>query len=257
MKSTWSGGNGYGWFTTIEVEINSRCNRKCPYCPVSVSPVPDVPQLMDAETLSALINKLARIGYGGRMAYNLYSEPLLHPNLTEIIGAVKRCLPAAKQVLYTNGDLLTDEIYEDLLDNGIARIILTSHDRRKIEERENQIVLFPEDLELTNRGGVVPCTEAMLKLEGPLDIPCYSPSRKLIITVTGDVTLCCEDALRSQVMGNIAQDNIEDIWFSERFEFTRQRLAQGNRDTIPVCALCNSMEFPIAEAYDPDWLPEV
>ena len=189
------------------------------------------------------------------MAFNLYNEPLLHPGLPEIIGTVKRRLPAVNQILYTNGDFLSDEIYENLLDNGLVRCILTSHDRRKIKGRARQIVLFPEDLDLTNRFGLMSCLGSMPKLEKTLDIPCYAPSRRLIMTITGDVLLCCEDALQTQVMGNVTQQNIEEIWFSERFEFLRRQLAQGNRDIIPVCALCNSREFPVAETYDPDVLP--
>jgi 2-deoxy-scyllo-inosamine dehydrogenase (SAM-dependent) len=256
IKSNWTGRIEDGWFTLVEAEINSRCNRKCSYCPVSVLPTPNVPPLIDSTVLSRLIDELARIDYAGLMALHFYGEPLLHPNLSEIVELVKRVLPKARQILYTNGDLLTDDIFETLIEKGVTRFITTSHDRRQIPEREKQVVLFPEDLELTNRGGIMSCLGSMPKLDEPLDIPCYAPSSILIVTIVGDVILCCEDARRTQVMGNIMNDSIENIWFSEGFESIRQQLINGNRRATPICTLCNKTDHRNMEVYDPKALPE-
>jgi len=183
------------------------------------------------------------------MSFHFYGEPLLHPDLTALVRCVTVHLPNVRQVLYTNGDLLTEELYAELRTSGIKRFIVTSHDNRPISERPDQVVLFPSELNLTNRGGTVEVGNPP-SVRQPLAASCFVPSSILIVTVTGEILLCYEDARRTECMGNIVDEHIEDIWFGNRFQRIRNQLAKGDRTAASVCTLCNNISHLNAETYD-------
>ena len=58
----------------------------------------------------------------------------------------------------------------------------------------------------------------------------------LIVTITGDVVLCYEDAYRSHVMGNICEQSIAEIWSSDDYSRIRGELEIGNRKG--ACEMC-------------------
>jgi 2-deoxy-scyllo-inosamine dehydrogenase (SAM-dependent) len=237
-------GSGPGLFTMVEVEINSRCNKRCVYCPVSVDPPNDQPRLMDPALYERLLDELARLEFAGRLSYHFYNEPLLHPRIVDVVRRTRERLPAVRQVLYSNGDLLTDELHGRLSDAGIARFIITSHDRKPVPVRPNQVILMPEDLTISNRGG------AMESEAETLDLPCFAPSTMVIVTVTGDVLLCYEDFYRTQSFGNLRDSPLDEIWFSKRFEEVRRRLTGGDRTVTPVCRSCNNRSHQRPEPFD-------
>lgn len=226
------------WFSTVEIEINSRCNRRCGYCPVSVLPTPSSERFMAAEVFDRIVAELARLGFAGTMSYHLFNEPLLRPDLELLAMKVTTQLPGAFQLLFTNGDLLSDERYASLRRAGIDYFIVTRHDCTPIPERPDQKILFPSDLVIANRGGF------FQPLEESLTVPCYAPTDMLIVTIGGDVLLCCDDAERRHVMGNIMRQSIEDIWFSPAFVAVRIMLQSGNRaEASSICRHCDNREY--------------
>jgi cyclic pyranopterin phosphate synthase len=226
-------------FNAVEVEINSRCNRACSYCPVSILPVPGVPRYMKDEVFESLLSQLRGLDYAGRISYHFYNEPLLRKDLERLVALTSARLPKAHQILFTNGDLLSDERYGSLREAGIEFFVVTSHDGTAYPERPFQIVEFPEDLMLTNRAGTL--THLPVVTSEILQTPCYAPSEMLIVTATGDVLLCYEDAKRETMMGNILEASIDEIWLSEKFTRARTLLAQGRRsEANSVCRLCTN-----------------
>lgn len=224
----------------VEVEVNSRCNRRCVYCPVSLNPVPSVPRLMRDQVFDRLLDELAGYGFDGRLSYHFYNEPLIRKDLHILAGRARRKLPQAFQQLFTNGDLLTDARYDELVAAGIDKFIVTRHDDSDAPKRERQVVLKGSELQLTNRGG-------LMFEEGPLDLPCHSPDEMLIVTVTGDVVLCYEDAERKHVLGNIMDQPLREIWEQERLEVWRRQLRAGDRaGATDMCAKCNNRDAAVA-----------
>ena len=232
------------WFTMVEIEINSHCNRRCAYCPNSLIRGTQVPKYMDDGSYEWILSELVRINFAGRLSYHFYNEPLLHPDLDKFVEKTSRKLPQARQVLYTNGDFLTEERYLRLRTAGIAHFVVTSHDSLPFPSRPAQTVLFPKDLHLTNRGGVLPSSPE------PLKLPCFAPSTMLIVTITGDVLLCYEDANRTQKMGNIMHQPLEEVWFSPRFIWLRKQLAAGNRNVTDICRHCDNEAHQKAKTFD-------
>jgi 2-deoxy-scyllo-inosamine dehydrogenase (SAM-dependent) len=237
------------WFSMVEVEISTACNRTCWYCPNSVPELRRSQQLMQESVFERLLSELRWIEFCGRISYHLYNEPLLHPQVCNIVACVTKELPGVRQVLYTNGDLLTNALHSKLTQLGIARFIVTSHDSQPIKERDNQIVLLPSMLNLTNRGGTV-LKKQTKAVKWPLSAPCYAPSSMLIVTISGDVILCYEDAERTVQLGNIVKKSLEDIWFSKRFISIRRALSSGDRNAESVCSRCSNVSHPTLETFD-------
>lgn len=187
------------------------------------------------------VAELQRIGFDGFLSYHFYSEPLLRRDLEELVEHARERLPDAYQLLYTNGDLLSENRYRDLINAGIDHFIVTQHDNDVFPERPYQTVVMGNELQLTNRGGYMEDVEV---LEGSLSAPCHAPTDMLLITYNGDVLLCCDDAERQNVMGNIMESPIEEIWFSPQFQQLRDLLAQGKRaEAGGICSRCNNMEY--------------
>lgn len=221
----------------VEIEVGSRCNRRCSYCPVSLDPFPDVPKKMEMRVFRRLLEGLEDLDFRGRLSYHFYNEPLLRRDLESFVGEAAERLPQAAQVIYTNGDLLSDRRYASLREAGVDWFVVTRHDGdgEDFPERPAQTVLVPKDLTLTNRGGSVSPPRRALQL------PCYVPTEMLIVTVTGDVMLCYEDAWREHSLGNIMERELLEIWTDDRFVEARRRLEAGMREgTSTICSQCDN-----------------
>jgi len=235
------------FFSMVEVEINSLCNRRCAYCPVSITPPKNVPRFISRQILDRLYDELVRLRFNGRISYHFYNEPLLHPELTNIVSETTLRLPNARQVLYTNGELLGDDRYKELVSAGIALFVITLHSGKPVPQRPSQIVLSPDDLDLTNRGGTLGA------IGEPLTDPCFAPSTMLIVTVTGDILLCYEDYYRIEVIGSLLNAPIDEIWMSPDFIEKRLRLAAGDRSVSDICRKCNNRAHLTPAMFD--WVP--
>ncbi|WP_107084145.1 MULTISPECIES: SPASM domain-containing protein [unclassified Streptomyces] len=224
----------------VEIEVNSRCNRRCGYCPVSILPNPPVPHFMEREVWDKLMDELVRIGFTGRISHHFYNEPLLRKDLEVLIADARARLPQSRQILFTNGDYLTDERYESLIAAGIDELIVTRHDFVPVPERDKQVVQMPTDLELSNRAG------AVYEISSAVDLPCFAPTEMLVVTVTGDVVMCTEDAWRKTVVGNIMTRPLDDIWADERLVSLRRALEAGDRESNDLCRGCDNRNYPVA-----------
>lgn len=223
----------------VEIEINSRCNRRCTYCPVSLNPSPDVPKFMPDEVLTRVLAELGRIDYSGRISYHFYNEPLLRKDLELVIARCAREVPNAKQILFTNGDYLTDKRHASLLEAGVQLFVVTSHSGKVHPPRPRQVVQQSEDLELTNRGGIL--LELPSVQNTDLVRPCFAPSEMMVITVTGDVVLCYEDAQRKHLYGNLTKQAIDEIWNSAALRQVRAKLESGKRsEAASICRFCTN-----------------
>ncbi|GGY24590.1 radical SAM/SPASM domain-containing protein [Paludibacterium paludis] len=231
-------------FSMVEIEVNSRCNRRCDYCPNVIEPR-KAPKMMKPEQFERILDRLVEADFSGRLSYHFYNEPLLHPKLPDFVGRVRERLPRVRQILYSNGDFLTDEKYHLLHERGIERFIITQHDGNPGEPKPNLVWLTPQLLKLTSRAGTV---EA-----GPPVAPgvsCFAPSDMLIITITGNVVLCYEDSREEVVMGNVFDTPIMDIWMSPAFRAAREALTDGDRTVSEICRRCNNRAHQTSEAFD-------
>ena len=222
----------------VEIEVCSRCNRRCSYCPVSLVPHPPVPAHISDIVFQTVVGQLSEVGFRGRISYHLYNEPLLNRELPRLVEIVADRLPDALQILNTNGDLLDDATYRLLRDAGIDYFYVTRHTAGDFPDRPFQVVQSAADLVLTNRGGLL--THLPEPSAETRRAPCHAPEEMLIVTVTGDVLLCYEDAGRRHVLGNVLEHHIAEIRSAPATRDLVERLRRGDRTAASICRSCSN-----------------
>lgn len=55
----------------------------------------------------------------------------------------------------------------------------------------------------------------------------------------GDVGFCCEDAFKTEIVGNVYQQTIPEIWLGDKLNRLRKFHLEGNRSMISICNGCN------------------
>ncbi|MEQ1879194.1 MAG: radical SAM/SPASM domain-containing protein [Bdellovibrionia bacterium] len=236
-------------FSAIEIEINHACNRRCSYCPNSVSKRKST-GVIDPALFSKILLELKVLSFSGRVSYDFYNEPLLHPDFEGVVAKTRADLPKAAIVVYTNGTLLTRERLENLLSLGVTEFIVTRHEMDEGYEfdgvfeslsssaRERVQYRGFRELKLTNRGGQL----KHLGAEGLVLAPCHIPSMVVTVTVAGRVLPCFEDYDENLVMGNLHEESLLDIWNSGKFTRFRKDLRLGQRHAYVPCSGCNRVE---------------
>jgi len=190
---------------------------------------------MSHSVFGRIIEQLSECSFSGRLSYHLYNEPLLRRDLEVLVAHADAALPDAYQVIYTNGDLLSEARYARLVEAGMDHIIVTRHDGGNFPERPRQTVLRPNDLQITNRGGYI------FDISNPLRHSCYAPSEMLIVAYNGDVLACYEDARREHIMGSLVEQTLAEVWTGERFATLRRSLETGDRSgAAAICKRCSN-----------------
>lgn len=236
---------------SVEVEINHDCNRACVYCPNSKTERKNKGR-MSEELFRIVLTQLQEINYKGRISYHFYGEPLLNPDLDKFVTLTREYLPDVRSSIYSNGTLLTEARLRHLVELGVDRFTITRHHGIKDEdypfakiyaslEPEMQMKVTYQDhtdLVLSNRGGLL---KVGFKAEKPpLKLPCFIPGTLMVVTVNGNVLPCFEDYHEVNVMGNVREKTIAEIWSEPKYVRFREDLRARHRDKYDVCKTCNN-----------------
>lgn len=225
----------------IELEVNTRCNRRCSYCPSGLLQYRSAERRMNAVLYDRLLQQFAEIGFCGRLSLHHFNEPLLRKDLEVLVRKAREALPRAFLVIYTNGDLLDDARYHRLMDAGVDRFLVTRHDYSPFPTRPFQEVQTPKDFPHSSRGGTV------APVFGPLCLPCFAPDEMLIVGHDGRVVLCHEDAKKLFVLGDLSTQSLAEVWQSPRLRALRAALRAGDRSAVGgVCTSCDNRLHPLA-----------
>lgn len=104
----------------ISIEVDSHCNLRCTMCPIGHGLVKNQGRIT-VDTVEK-IAELA-VGYTDKIALAVMGEPLLHPKLVDMVKAIRardlNCL------LWTNGQLMTEEKSKSLLTAGVSKVIFS------------------------------------------------------------------------------------------------------------------------------------
>lgn len=73
--------------------------------------------------------------------------------------------------------------------------------------------------------------------------PCDRLWRTFTVLVNGDVALCCQDYRGKEILGNVADDTIENIWNNQRYGELRQFHRTSRQSEIPICKDCMKCFF--------------
>lgn len=104
----------------ISVEVDSHCNLRCTMCPIGHGLVKNQGRIT-VDTVEKIAD--LAVGYTDKIALAVMGEPLLHPKLVDMVKAIRakdlNCL------LWTNGQLMTEEKSKSLLKAGVSKVIFS------------------------------------------------------------------------------------------------------------------------------------
>lgn len=200
----------------------------------------------------ALINRIAEnlkeFRYKGRISLHNINEPLLDDRIPDIVELFRKACPRAFISFNTNGDLLTDSLYENIVDAGIDRIGISVYEDKSYQRlssyfsrRHAKLIDMrqPADL-LENRGGSIPDLQDIYVFDTSRyrQTPCQRPARMMVVQSDGKVVLCCSDMYGEIIMGDLNFQKLEETWNGKPFVSIRERL-QRSRQGIPLCEACS------------------
>lgn len=240
----------------IEIETLNRCNNTCGFCPVNRHDDPRVLTRMDEALFHRIIDDLAAWGYDRTL--NLFSnnEPFLDKRIFAFAAYAREKLPNAYIQIITNGmalDAAKAEAILPLLSHMVINNYATTLDlhaniatlKAKLEaERPDLAEKVVIGLRLldefkSNRGGTAPNR----KVRDPLyRSRCAYPWFQMVVRPDGKVSLCCNDALGRETIGDVAADGIRAAWEDQR-RAEVQRLMMDGRDRLDICRHCDNLAW--------------
>lgn len=238
-------------FKLVEIETINRCNGSCEFCPVNHRDDPREKHVMSEELFHNIIDQLEELDYQGRISLFSNNEPFLDERIWDFSKYMREHLPKAKIHMFTNGTLLNLDKFqriipyldEFILDNYTQDLHLIKPAQEIKEYCEGKpelinkvtIVLRKPQEILSTRGGNSPNRKEQ---EEYPEITCALPFQQLIVRPTGQVSLCCNDALGEYTLGDISRERILDIWYGDKFKKIRRAIAEG-RKNIGICKTCD------------------
>lgn len=107
----------------LYVEITTRCNMHCGMC---IKHVPGS-QISNEDLSPAVFNRITPYLTGiEELILNGIGEPLLHPNLTEMLSTARQYMPDnSRRGFQTNGILLNEENCHELIDAGLNLLCIS------------------------------------------------------------------------------------------------------------------------------------
>jgi len=223
---------------SIVISPTDLCNRTCSFCPHSMG-FPNKKNYMHIVLANKLAEELSELKWDGVISVSGYGEPLLHPNIDNIIKAFTSRGISTR--LITSGDrILNGKFTAEEIDSwGLLSIKIDCYDGQDDVDKMNEILkdlktykrITTGPIDLSNRAGYLWFANNMKK-------PCYQPSLKSIVDWNGDVYVCCEDWSKETSFGNVYKQSFSSIWLSEELHDIRMRLQNGIR-TFSTCKNCN------------------
>lgn len=233
-------------FKSVEIETVSICNRKCSYCPNYSIQRPA--GYMREDLFYKIIDELAEINFKGRFSPHFYGEPLLDKRIVRFITYTRNTLPNACIKLFTNGDLLTYELFLKLLNAGVDVFRIAQHDeqpsitmtnifqkidKKTIDKHVEYIRYFDNDKLLMNRGGLI-------EVKHDAKMKCCDYVSGITIDYEGNMLLCCQDFMSKYKFGNLKTERIMAVWNKDNYKSLRNKIKCGIWP-LDICKICNDL----------------
>ncbi len=222
----------------IQIQTQAGCNYTCSFCPVGKITLPGGRMSMELYE-----HVLAQLGdFRGELRPYLMNEPLLDKRIVELCRLARERTRARAITIQTNGSRLTREMAEELV--RYATIIVNDYTEdnsvlarlRSYGIRSKNLILVDRDphATLSNRAGNVPGRPVVRLRQF-----CVRPFTQVYVTSDGKLVLCCQDWKFEEVMGDLRQHTLAEIWNNERYRQLRTDLLSRNRT-----GLCSKCDFP-------------
>lgn len=255
------------YVTSINIEPTNSCNLKCVICPVSKK-MQRRQGMMDMNLFNKIMRTCGRLD---SVQFSQWGEPLLHPDICQMIKIVKA--GKTKAFLTTNGTLIDQKLGFSLLDSGIDRITFSVDGVKEVYTaargfsyehiKENIINLkknrdkynYPTKIEVAmvvkeETKGYIPAFKnefnslvdriqfTPMFIAGQRKTKCRELWRgSLTVYWDGLVTPCCADFDGNLTAGDANSDRISAIFNS--FYMRKLRNAHIKRDFPEICSTCS------------------
>ncbi len=258
-------------FDAIFFEVRTRCNSRCAFCAASIQNETREDVSLPFELYQKAIDELSEMNYSGRIAYHVNNDPLIFRELEKFVDYARTKVPKAWIQILTNGKALTLAKAEALIKVGINEITVNHYNddfsaplpkvlqelreavllkyfkadeivaRLPKDYKEKKVFLFAVNRRrlnevLMSRAGTAPNKKEVSEMPRGF---CQFPFTQFNVTADGRVNKCCSDLFFSDVMGNIKDQSIREIWFGEKLNKVRKELLQGNRKAFETCEKCD------------------
>ena len=148
-------------FKVFQIEINSSCNMECIFCAYPLRSTPKISMSLDQ--IKTIIDQAVEDGSLRFIAFQHYSEPLLHRDLFAAIDYARE--QKIKTQVITNGLLLNDVNIDKVLFHSpdILRLSYHTTDEELYENTRGSNLPFTE-----YRNRIINCAAAILKRENEI-----------------------------------------------------------------------------------------
>ncbi|MBE5865469.1 MAG: radical SAM protein [Lachnospiraceae bacterium] len=238
-------------FDHVEIETINRCNGVCDFCPVSKNHDTREFHKMSRKLFERIIDQLAEINYSGRIALFSNNEPFLDEDIISKNKYTREKLPNAYIHLWTNGTLLTVEKFVDIIqyldeliiDNyqqelrlikPCEQIVAYCEEHPELKKKVTIVLRKPHEI-MTTRGGDAPNREKMVSYP---HVKCPLPFKQLIVRPDGKVSLCCNDPLGKDTLGDLSKETVLEVWNGDKFKLVRECIHKG-RGYWKHCEFCD------------------
>tara|TARA_R110002110_G_scaffold296383_1_gene510602 strand:- start:2683 stop:3543 length:861 start_codon:yes stop_codon:yes gene_type:complete len=269
----------------IEIEIFSYCNRVCWFCPNSFIDRRTENKFMSEEDYLDILHQLAEIDYSGEVTYSRYNEPLSNrPVFIEKVKQARTILPNAVLKTNTNGDYITRDYIEELVEVGFNQLWVQQYlgndekydhaeAKSRIEKKIEKLGIPAKklidiegckieydlsykgmiihirarnfELDGSSRGGTVPIADDYQRTQR-----CTQPTNNMYIDHNGSTMVCC--ALRSDVpgqesgiMANIKDGKLWDIHMNSNYTPWREH----HKEDGPKEGFCKTCRDSVKPSY--------
>lgn len=239
-------------FKYIEIETINRCNGECSFCPVNKNMKQRVYHKMTSELFRNIVGQLAEIQYKGLLALFSNNEPFLDDRIEGFAQYARNKLPDAYIYIYTNGSLLNGERVRNIM-NYLDYMQIDNYNPKCEKPKsilEAEQVIFEngfgnkynyfeieKDAIRFSRGGKSPNSSVYYSLEAQ----CCLPFVQMVIRPDGKVSLCCNDALGENTLGDLTKEKMVDVWNGSKYDEIRKRITMG-RYNLSSCRYCNYID---------------
>lgn len=241
-------------FQTIEIETVNRCNGTCQFCPINCLDDTRIYKKMSNELFEKIIKELSELKYEGRI--NLFSnnEPLIDDRIVDFAEYTAKKLPLAQKILFTNGTLLNIERFEKLVNNLDLMCIDIYYDNEVLSELSNDLIqilkLGIDNFEIQKKVMVqFICRSAIRNNRGGqsknrnisyyVQAGCLLPYIQMVIRPDGKISLCCNDPLGKNTLGDVSKNTLLEIWNSSKYKNIRKNIGT-TRQNFEFCKKCDN-----------------
>jgi MoaA/NifB/PqqE/SkfB family radical SAM enzyme len=238
-------------FTTISIETQTGCNLTCSFCPVNKLVDKRIFTQLEFQVLEKIALELNVLCFNGTVNLYVNNEPLMDKRISDIIFLFRKHLPLNKIKILTNGTLLTNEKIHTLFQNGLSELSIDNYtDGKKLitpikKLINNSMEFINYDIRismrkindnLTNRAGTSPNVSP---LRNPIKQFCAFPFLDFTISAFGKSIICNLDTTDAEIMGDVKNDTILNIWTNSKYSKYREFLKFLKRQSINICSKCD------------------